>query len=77
MNKIIEFTAGNLAFDPQDIEAMSLALDEVCKALNISANTTARELVALRILELARHGERNPAALQDRVLTESTSGSGC
>ena len=77
MNKIVEFTAGNLAFDPQDIEAMSFALYEVCRALNISANTTAREPIALRILELARRGERNPDALQDRVLTESTSGSGC
>ena len=77
MNKIVEFTAGNLAFDPQDIEAMSLALDEICKTLNVSANTTARELIAIRIVELARRGERNPVALQDRVLMEASSCSGC
>ena len=56
---------------------MSLALDEICKTLNVSANTTARELIAIRIVELARRGERNPVALQDRVLMEASSGSGC
>jgi hypothetical protein len=76
MSNIIELTAGNLAFGPQDIDAMSAALDAVCKLLNIRRNTTAEELIALRIIELARRGERSSEALREHLLTESQGGSG-
>ena len=41
----------------EDIQAMSKALDEVCKALKIDADATAEEIVAIRIIELAGRGE--------------------
>ena len=77
MSNIVELTAGNLAFDPQDIDAMSAALDAVCKLLNVRDNTTARELIALRIIELARCGQRSSAVLEERLLADAQGGSGC
>jgi hypothetical protein len=77
MSNIVELTAGNLAFGPQDIDAMSAALDAVCQLLNIGTNTTARELIALRIIEFARRGERTREVLQERLLADARSGSGC
>ena len=53
MSNIVELTAGNLAFGPQDIDAMSAALEAVCKVLNIPDSATARELIALRIIDFA------------------------
>ena len=59
-------------FEPQDIEAMSLAFEEVCKVLEIQRGTThEREVVAVRIIELCRRGERRPARLAERVLKEA------
>lgn len=49
---------------------MSMALDDVCKTLNIS-DGPAREVIAERIIALARNGERNPTLLRDRVLREA------
>ena len=39
---------------------MSIALDDVCKALKLDGNVKAKEIVAIRIIELARRGERSP-----------------
>ena len=59
-------------FEPEDIQAMSLAFEEVCKALEIQPGATReREAVAVRIIELCRRGERSPARLTERVLTEA------
>ena len=77
MNRIVEFTAGDLAFDPPAIDAMSAALEEICQALHINGNASAREVIAIRISELARRGERSPTALRDVLLAEARSGSGC
>jgi hypothetical protein len=57
-------------FEQNDITAMSMALDDVCKALNIS-NGPAREVIAERIIALAATGERSPTRLRDRVLLEA------
>ena len=59
------------AFDHNDITAMSIALDDVCKALNLKDDNSAREIMATRIIDLARRGERNPTRLRDRVLHEA------
>ena len=59
-------------FEPEDIQAMSLAFEEVCKALEIQPGATReREAVAVRIIELCWRGERSPARLTERVLTEA------
>jgi hypothetical protein len=57
-------------FDQKDIAAMSMALDDVCKALNI-LDDKVREIIAERIITLAMSGERSPTLLRDRVLRET------
>jgi hypothetical protein len=58
-------------FDHKDITAMSMALDDVCKILNLRDDNSAREVIATRIIDLARAGERSPARLRDRILHEA------
>ena len=58
-------------FDPADITAMSTALDDVCNMLDLPADGPAREVMALRIIDLARAGERDPARLRERVIREA------
>ena len=58
-------------FGPQDIQAMSAALEDVCKILNLADEAKSdRELLAKKIIALARQGERNAALLRDRMLRE-------
>ena len=66
----------NESFGPEDIEAMSKALDDVCGALKIDGDATAREVMAVRIIELAARGERNSEKLRDRLLLEAIGGTG-
>jgi hypothetical protein len=70
MGAIVPFLKGAV-FEPQDIAAMSTALDDVCKALNVDNDARAREVIAVRIIELASRGERNPIRLRDHVLGEA------
>lgn len=58
-------------FEPQDIEAMSMAFADVCKALKLDNDARAKEIIAVRIIELVRHGERNPNRLRDCLLREA------
>jgi hypothetical protein len=58
-------------FDDKDITAMSMALDDVCKMLNLRDDNSAREVMAIRVIDLARAGERSPARLRDRILHEA------
>ena len=58
-------------FAPEDITAMSMALDDVCKALHIDGDCEARETIAFRIIALAQRGERDPTKLRDRLLLEA------
>lgn len=61
-------------FDPDITHAMSVAFEDVCKALGLPETATgARQLVATRIIELARRGEHNPDRLRNTVLGEETS----
>lgn len=68
---ITNFVDNKSVFAPDDIKAMSTALADVCKTLNIIGDPTAREVVAARIVELARRGERSPRKLRDQVLAEA------
>jgi len=76
MGTIVPFLQ-EAVFEPGDIRAMSIALDDVCKALNINGDGTPKEVIAIRIIELARRGERSPTKLRDRVLQEANGGTGC
>lgn len=58
-------------FGPDDMKAMSIALDEVCRKLDLTNDKQElREILANRIIAFARHGERDPAVLRDGVLRE-------
>lgn len=58
-------------FDPKDITAMSTALDDICKELKLRDDGAAREVIAVRIIDLAKSGERSSTRLRDRVLQEA------
>ena len=64
------------AFEPSDIQAMFLAYEGICDALHINGDIRARETIAVRVIELARRGERRPMVLRDRVLAEASGGPG-
>ena len=70
MATIIPFLQDD-AFDPDELQAMSIALEEVCRTLQVNGDQRARETMAVRIIELARRGERDPERLRDRVLREA------
>jgi hypothetical protein len=63
------------AFDPETVAAMATALEQVCDALRINGDAIAREIIATRIIELARRGENDAEKLRDRVLREANGGS--
>lgn len=58
-------------FDQQAITAMSMALDDVCEMLSLRDDSSAKEVIAIRIIDLARAGERSPTRLRDRILHEA------
>ena len=63
------------AFGPAAIEAMSKAFEEACNALQVFAgDEKGREIIAARIIDLARGGVVDAAALRDRVLAEARMG---
>jgi hypothetical protein len=59
------------AFEPETVAAMATALEQVCDALRINGDATAREVIATRIIELARRGENDAEKLRDRLLREA------
>ena len=58
-------------FEPHDVTSMSIALDDVCKVMKLKDDSPAKEVMAARIIDLARRGERSPTRLRDRVLHEA------
>ena len=70
MATIIPFLQDD-AFDPEALRAMSTALEDVCRMLKVEHDEGAREAMAVRIIELARRGERDPERLRDRVVREA------
>jgi hypothetical protein len=71
MTEIISFLQGE-AFGPDALRAMSTALEEVCRMLRVDHDKGAREVIAVRIVELARGGEHDPERLRNRVLREAS-----
>jgi hypothetical protein len=69
MGDVLAFADG--AFGPEDIKAMTVALDDVCETLNLDDDARAKEVVAIRIIELARRGERSSTKLRDHLLREA------
>ncbi len=73
MVAILPFLKGESgAFEPEAIHAMSRAFDEVCRALAVAeVNKRERDVIATRIIDLARRGETDADRLRDRVLREA------
>lgn len=70
MDSIAEFV-GSVTYDPEAVQAMSLAYDAVLKELHDRGQPEmVREIIAKRIIELAAIGEREPQRLCDTVLSE-------
>jgi hypothetical protein len=67
---IRQFLREGGVFEPDDIKAMSMAFEDVCNSLDLR-DPMSREVMALRIIELARQGERSPTRLRDRALAET------
>ena len=72
MAPIHSYLKDDSAFDPEATQAMSAAFEGVCAALGLPhTNVRERKVIATRIIELARRGERNADQLRDRVLREA------
>jgi hypothetical protein len=67
---ITPFLSGQ-AFDPETVEAMANALVMTCEALGLSNRDDAMtQLVAEKIIELAKRGLKNPTALHLAAIKE-------
>jgi hypothetical protein len=71
MATILPFVREQNVFDPSDITAMSAALDDITSRLKLRDDSWARAIMAARIVDLARAGERDPTRLRNRVLHEA------
>jgi hypothetical protein len=57
------------AFDPDTVALMSGAYEDTLRALNLSDRSDPiTQIVAQKILELVREGERDPVRLRDRAV---------
>ena len=56
-------------FEPAQIAAMSMAFEDMVRSLGlVEQEAPLTEIIAKKIIELARAGEQDAAALRDRVL---------
>ena len=63
----------NVSFDDETMRVMGEAFDRVCDALgNFGEGVTVREIIAKRIIEVAKMGERD----QSRLYRHAVDGSG-
>ena len=59
-------------FDSEAIDALALAFEGICKDMRLPESASvAREVVAARVIDLAREGVLDPNALRERVLQEA------
>jgi hypothetical protein len=68
---IRRYLGDHAAFEAEAIAAMSKALEDACKALHINGQLHDREVIATRIIDLARNGVIDATALSERVVAES------
>ena len=59
----------NIAFDDTATSAMGEAFDKACESLrSFGSACTVREIIAKRIIAVAKNGERDPARLHEQAL---------
>ena len=56
-------------FGPEEIDVLNVAFKEACTRLKLTGSTPVIELVALRLLELARTGESDLDRLTDATVS--------
>jgi len=67
----IEFLSDSPPFAQDEIVDMALAVDDVCKVLEIPPeDAPTLKSIAERVIEHAKRGERDPAVLAERVISE-------
>ena len=76
MASIIPFLSDGMhlrdsVFETHEIKAMSVALGKVCEAMNLQDDSSRKQIMAARIIDLVRRGECSPERLRDRVLQEA------
>ena len=63
---------GDAVFEPDETHAIAVAFDEICREMKLpEAATVAREIIAMRVIDLAREGLLDPTILRNRVLREA------
>lgn len=61
----------DVSFSPEDVTALTTAFEDSLSALGLmDRSDPAVLMVAKRIIELAKHGERNPARLRDYAVNQ-------
>jgi hypothetical protein len=61
----------DVSFSLEDVTVLTTAFEDTLSALGlVDRNDPTVLMVAKRIIELAKHGERNPTRLRDYVLNE-------
>jgi len=69
-------TAEADAFGPEDVAALIAAFEASLRALRlVDRNDPAVLMVARRVIDLAKAGNRDPAALRDQVIKSFRNGS--
>jgi hypothetical protein len=59
-------------FEPDETQALAIAFDAICRVMDLPVSATvAREVVAIRVIDLAREGLLDPTVLSNRVLHEA------
>jgi hypothetical protein len=60
-----------VVFDPDTTKLLGIVFERTCQSLKLAERTDlATELVAKKIIDLARNGERDPDQLYQRILKE-------
>jgi hypothetical protein len=63
-------SSGPPSFSRDQIDAMNRAFRLACASMGLTGSTPVIELVAIRIVELARAGEFDPGKLTETVVAE-------
>jgi hypothetical protein len=70
MQRILPFLSDQPVFEPEATNAMTEAFFKLCQDLKLNGDGGVREAIAVRIIELAQIGERDPERIRERVLRE-------
>ena len=70
MQRILPFLSDQSIFEPEATNAMTEAFFKLCQDLKLNGDGGVREAIAVRIIELAQIGERDPERIRERVLRE-------